>query len=63
MSVAERGLGTSAGSEKILRAQVDDYRCGYGLRLVIGTVDVQATYRQETRATRVNRSRNHYQVA
>lgn len=34
--------GTAAGSEKVLGAQVDDYRCCYGLRLVIGTVDVQA---------------------
>lgn len=44
----EYGLGTSAGSEKILGAQVDDDRRGYGLRLVIGTVDVQAAYTQET---------------
>lgn len=34
--------GTTAGSEKVLGAQVDDYRRCYGLRLVIGTVDVQA---------------------
>lgn len=48
------------GSEKILRAQVDDYRCGYGLRLVIGTVDVQAACGEET--GRVNMIRNHYQL-
>lgn len=30
---------------------MNDDRCGDGLRLVIGTVDVQAAYRQETRAT------------
>lgn len=34
--------GTMAGSEKVLGAQVDDYGRCYGLRLVIGTVDVQA---------------------
>lgn len=48
-------LGTSQGSEKILGAQVDDYGSGYGLRLVIGTVNVQATWRQETPLAVVNR--------
>lgn len=38
----------SRRSEQILRAQVDDDGRGNGLRLVVGTVDVQAACRQAT---------------
>lgn len=59
-SVVESSLRTPVGSEQILRTQVDDDGGGDGLGLVVGTVDVQATYGQETRASRVASSANSF---